>query len=313
MLLLWSSSLSLAKEQLLLTWTLSPLVIWYFGLTALFLFLLERWLWCTCQLPSLWPRGYSLLFGRPSILLLPCWSLRHSARSLLVSAAPTSLPLLFSSYLTLALSSPPYPLLHLSFYLNLSGRSGRNCLLSLSVSSGYNRSPDTRFCWGILWLMSWSDGKCYLRPQQSVVVSLPLSLVCTVVFSQTGGVLSLLNSLTHKFPQFPPRNLPSSRSVCSLSSTLQWTQPLFKFLSLQNWESFLQRLRTLVPGHLSFHSGLSSYRLFAPLALWRLSASLRPLVQALGSCLASWASWSSAMPPSLRKRRVTTTTTSGFN
>ena len=34
--------------------------------------------------------------------------------------------LLFSSYLTLVLSSPPYPLLHLFFHLNLSGRSGKN-------------------------------------------------------------------------------------------------------------------------------------------------------------------------------------------
>ena len=39
-----------------------------------------------------------------------------------------------------------------------------------------------------------------------------------------------------------------------------------------------------VPGHLSSHSALSSYGLFAPLTLWRLSVSLRPLVQTLGSC-----------------------------
>ena len=38
---------------------------------------------------------------------------------MLVSAAPTSLPLLFSSYLTLVLPSSLCPLLHLSFYLNL--------------------------------------------------------------------------------------------------------------------------------------------------------------------------------------------------
>ena len=38
--------------------------------------------------------------------------------------------LLFSS-LTLAMSSPPCPLLRLSFCLNLSGRSGRNCLFFL--------------------------------------------------------------------------------------------------------------------------------------------------------------------------------------
>ena len=35
----------------------------------------------------------------------------------------------------------------------------------------------------------------------------------------------------------------------------------------------------------------------APLTLWRLSISLRPLVQTMGSCLASGVPWSSAMPP----------------
>ena len=60
-------------------------------------------------------------------------SLRHSACSLLVSAAPTNLPLLFSSYLILVQSSPPCPLLYLFCYLSLSGRSGRNCLLSAPV------------------------------------------------------------------------------------------------------------------------------------------------------------------------------------
>ena len=40
-------------------------------------------------------------------------------------------------------------------------------------------------------------------------------------------------------------------------------------------------LRTLVPGHLSSHFGLSSYGLFASLTLWQLSVSLRPLVQTL--------------------------------
>ena len=39
------------------------------------------------------------------------------------------------------------------------------------------------------------------------------------------------------------------------------------------------------------------------------SVSLRPLVQALGSCPASEAPWSFAMPPSLGSGRVTTTTT----
>ena len=47
-------------------------------------------------------------------------------------------------------------------------------------------------------------------------------------------------------------------------------KPSFRFLSLQDWQNrefFLQRLWTPVPGHLSSHSALSSYGLFAPLTL----------------------------------------------
>ena len=58
----------------------------------------------------------------------------HSARSLLVSAAPRNLPFLFSSYLTLALFLPPCPRLHLSFYLKLSGRSVFSFLLFYQVT-----------------------------------------------------------------------------------------------------------------------------------------------------------------------------------
>ena len=57
--------------------------------------------------------------------------------------------------------------------------------------------------------MSWPDGERYLCPPQSLVVSLLLSLVSTLVFSQTGVVLSHRNSLTRRFPRFPPRNLCS--------------------------------------------------------------------------------------------------------
>ena len=60
-------SLSLTKMRLSLTLTLSHLVIWCFGLTALFLFLLAKALWRTCQL-LLWHRGHSFLFIRPNML-----------------------------------------------------------------------------------------------------------------------------------------------------------------------------------------------------------------------------------------------------
>ena len=62
--------------------------------------------------------------------------------------------LLFSSYLILVLSSSSCSLLHLSCYFNLSGR---NCLLSPPVLSGYNGSLDTCFFRETAQLMSWPD------------------------------------------------------------------------------------------------------------------------------------------------------------
>ena len=117
--------------------------------------------------------------------------------------------LLFSSYVILALSSLPCSLFYLFFYHKLFGRSDRNDLLSPSVLSGYNGSPDIRFSRGTTRLMCWPDGERYLRPLRFLVVSFLLSLVSTLVFSQTGGVPSYLNSSTHRFPRFPLRNLCS--------------------------------------------------------------------------------------------------------
>ena len=109
-------------------------------------------------------------------------------------------------YLTRVLSSLPCPLLHHFSYLKLCGRSGRNCLVSPSVLSDYDGSPDICFSRRMTWLTSWADGKRNFHPLQSLVVSL-LSLVSTVLFFRSGGVLSQQNSLTHRFPQFQPRNL----------------------------------------------------------------------------------------------------------
>ena len=90
--------------------------------------------------------------------------------------------LLFSTSLTFALSSPPCLPYRLYFYPNLSGRSGRNFLLSPPVLSGYNGSPDTHFSWGTTRLMSWPDGERYSCSLQSLVVSLLLPLVFILVF-----------------------------------------------------------------------------------------------------------------------------------
>ena len=161
----------------------------------------------------------------------------------LASINKFAISLLFSFYLTLVLSSPPCPLLHLSSYLKLGGRSGRNCLLSLHSLTGYNGSPDSPPCPLLhlsfyLKLAGRSGRKCFLFscsirlqwvPGHSFLpgndaadelarrgallapsaVSFLSSLVFTLLFSRTGGVLSHRNSLTHKFPRFPLRNLCS--------------------------------------------------------------------------------------------------------
>ena len=92
--------------------------------------------------------------------------------------------LLFFFYLILALSSPPYLLLHLSFYLNLSGRSGRNCLSSPPVLSGNNGSPYSRFFWETIRATSWLDGVCYSYLLQSLGSVSPLiSRIHSCLFS----------------------------------------------------------------------------------------------------------------------------------
>ena len=61
-------------------------------------------------------------------------------------------------------------------------------------------------------------------------------------------------------------------ACCALSCLFSnGRSPTVEFLSHKNWqnrESFMQRLADVRPGHLSSHSALSSYGLFASLALW---------------------------------------------
>ena len=205
-----SDALSLAKVRLSLTLTLSPLLIWCFGQTAPFLFLLARA--ALAFLPTALSVALRPLFRFRQAQFVKVFPLKPAPFCTLFAGLgntiKTAISLLFFSCLTFVLSSPPCPLLHLSSYLKLCGRSGRNCPSSPPVLSGYNGSPDTRFSRGTTQLMSLPYGERCLRPPQSLVVSL-LSLVSTLVLSRTGGVLSLQSILTHRLPQFPLRNLCS--------------------------------------------------------------------------------------------------------
>ena len=132
-----------------------PLMIWYFEQTTLFLFLLAK------AAPAFMPTALS-------VALRPLFPFQQPQYAQVSPLKPMPFCMLFAGlgstnksatshlfyYLTLALSLPPCPLLHLSFYLNICGRSGRNCLLSPPVLSGYNGSPDTRFSWGTTQLIS---------------------------------------------------------------------------------------------------------------------------------------------------------------
>ena len=102
----------------------------------------------------------------------------------------------------------------------------------LSGLQFYNGSPDTRFFQTTTRLMNWPDREGYLFPQKSLVVTLLLSLVYTFLFSRIGGVLSHLNSLTHRFPRFPPRNLcfHVMLALFSLTFAATDTQPSVKLL-----------------------------------------------------------------------------------
>ena len=138
-----SDLLSLTKVRLSPTLTLSPLMIWCFGLMAMFLFLLART--ALAYLPTALSVALRLLFPFRQAQYAQVFPLKPAPFcTLFTGLGSTNKSAIFFLfyYLTLALYSTPYPLLHLSFYLNLPGRSGRNCLLSPPVLLGYNGSPD---------------------------------------------------------------------------------------------------------------------------------------------------------------------------
>ena len=129
-------------------------------------------------------------------------------------------PLLLSFYLTLVLSLPLCPLLHLSSYLKLCGRSGWNCYLSPPVMLGCNGSPDTRISRETTRLMSWPDGERYLCPLQFLCSLSPLmSRIHSSDFSNLRRTTSS-KLFDTQIPLIFTKCAPSSCSLCFLSSTL---------------------------------------------------------------------------------------------
>ena len=117
-----------------------PLMTWYSGQTALFLFLLARA--ASAYLGTALFVALRPLFPFQQAQYVQISPLKpaqlYTLFAGLGSTSKSAISLLFSSYLTLVLCLPPCPLLHLSSYLKLCGR---NCFLSPSVPSGYNGFP----------------------------------------------------------------------------------------------------------------------------------------------------------------------------
>ena len=193
------------KVRLSPTLTLSPLMVWYSGLTALFLFLLEKA--ATAFLPSALSVELRPLFPFQQ-QFVQVFPLKPAPFCTLFaglgSTTKFAISLLFSSCLTLVLSSPPSFLLSQTLWQIWQELSSHSC-----CSIRLLWVPGHSFLQGMTRPMSWPDGVCHLPPPQSLVVSLLLFLVSTLDFSWTGGVLSHRSILTHRFPRYPLRNLCS--------------------------------------------------------------------------------------------------------
>ena len=161
--------------------------------------------------------------------------------------------------------------------------------------------------------MNWPAEERYSSPLQSLVVSLFLSLVFTILFSQTGRCTVLSKFFNTQAPSISTKKLVLFHHASCVLSHLFCNEHSLLLSSYLSRMGRIENPSCSTCRHLSqdasSHFAVSSYGLFALFALWRLSVSLRPLVQGLESCPASGASWSYAMPPSLGRGWVTTATT----
>ena len=132
---------------------------------------------------------------------------------------------LSSTYLTLALSSPPCPLLHLSFYPQTLWHIWQELsFLSCNIRLQWVHTHS------FLTVRN-ADDKLARREAQLVPSVIPCSfssLISRIHFSRTEDVLSHRNSSIHRFPQFPPKNL------CSY-----FTLAVFSLVYAATYNSFL--------------------------------------------------------------------------
>ena len=213
--------LSLAKVWLSIILTLSPLTIWYSGLTALLLFPLAKT--APAYLPtalsvalrSLFPFQqvqYAQVFPlKPAPFCTLCAGLGRTNKSAISFLFSCFLFLSDSHFVLATLSSPPFFLVSQTIWQELSSLSSSSIWLQwvpgLSILSR-NDSADEL-----------ARRRALLTPLQSLVISLLLSLVSTFLGLEAYCLISVLRH-TGSLDFHRETCVPSSRSLCSLSSTL---------------------------------------------------------------------------------------------
>ena len=158
-------------------------------------------------------------------------------------------------------------------------------------------------------LISWPDGERYLRPLQSLVVSLLLSLVSSFFFSDWWRTISS-KFFDTQVPSISTEELVlprHARSVLSCLRCLLLSSYHLRIGRIENPSCSACGPSSQDTSHLHLHCPATDS---LPRSLFGNSlSSYDLLVRVLGSCPASGAPWSSAIPPSLGRGRVTTTTT----
>ena len=195
--------LSLAGMQLSPTLTLSPLMIWYSGLTALFLFILAG------AAPACLPTALS-------VVLRPLFPFQQARFVPVFPLGPAPFCMLFAG-----LGSTNWSAISLLFLSN-----SRSVLTTLSSPPSFRLSETLLQIWQELSSLSscsirlqWVLGHSFFPGNDAAdelarrgALLAPSATPCslsTLPLSRIGGVLSHQNSLTHRFPRFPPRNLCS--------------------------------------------------------------------------------------------------------